>query len=406
MKTKHSVFLTFFIAVALYLIQSGTLEAQPKKNEFFAMDYNKSMAFIAGDESAAPFYISDRPVTNKEYILYLMWTNMVFGGSYPETLFEVLPGFNASAKPDENYNPFSDSASFRYYLDHSESYVSEYIFNPYYLNSAVIGISWEQANNYCRWLSDRYNEYSLITKKFLILDFNQQDESNFTTESYILRQYEGLVRNDPVFFTKKAGNGFKSLDYLLRPSFHLATRYELQTAYKQFSLVDCFCESTKDLEFLKPWFNTILPESKGYIYFDDSNESENFFWLHSDSIKEDIKLPEKISEWCLDSYTEKEEKSIPAVYRNLGYEIVKFLDPMNEANYDFYPQKDRFGKMPFIITGETKEREFEMIKGAINLKDTRKTFTPYIFDHKTGTVVNRNGDVFTCFRAAVNAIRK
>jgi hypothetical protein len=405
MKTNFSVFLTGFFVATFFFIQSGILEAQPKSKEYYGMDYSKSMVFIPGNELVAPFFISDNPVTNKEYILYLIWTSQTYNVYYPEVLFDALPGFNSSVKPDGNFSPFSDSASFNYYLNHSESYVSEYIFNPNYLNSAVIGISWEQANKYSHWLSDRYNEFSLINMKYLVFSLDQLAENNFQTESFILRQYEGVVRNQITFFMKKPENGFNSVDNLLRPSFHMATRYELQTATKQFKLVDCFCASTRDPEFLKPWNDFYLPEKKGYIYF---NSPDNYvpLGLSSGNTKSEIKLPDKISEWCFDSYIENEEKSIPDIYRSFGYDLVKFLDPSDEANRDFYPQKDRFGTVPFIITGENKEREFEMIKAPVNMKSAKKANPSYIFDHKTNTVLKRDGDIYTCFRVAVNAILK
>jgi hypothetical protein len=61
--------------------------------------------------------------------------------------------------------------------------------------------------------------------------------------------------------------------------------------------------------------------------------------------------------------------------------------------------------MPYLIIGENNNGEIEMVKGPLAPGNIDKKAIPYIFDFNTQTVVNRDGDRFTCFRYAVNAIK-
>jgi len=144
---------------------------------------------------------------------------------------------------------------------------------------------------------------------------------------------------------------------------------------------------------------------EGYLYFYNYS-NDQLLGLYSDNLYKMKNLPPKISEWCFDTYLEDEGKNLPDIYRMMGYNKIKFVDPLDEGNQDFYPSRDQFGRMPYIIIGENTDKEYEMIKAPVNLKKNRSINPAYIFDHNSGMVVNRNGDEYTCFRYAVNAIKK
>ncbi len=401
-----------FLSLCLTIVISlSSTYGQANEKDYLKMEYAKQMVFIPGDESISPYFISERPVTNKEYILYLVWLQSVFSQNQPEVLYNALPGFKGKTEPGETFLPFIDSASFHLYLRNSESFVSEYIFNHYYLNSAVVGINWEQANNYCQWLSDRYNEYALSDHKYIYITTDVIDEYNFTTESFIMGMYEGINRNYHNFEENESLVGFQYVNNIMRPSFHLATRYELQTANKYWELVDCLCASSKVPEFLKIFYEYYLPEKRDFIYSVTYGDEEAF-WIDSDLILDpdyilnEIDPSEKITEWCLDSYEEVEAHSIQGIYRKFGSKIINYLNPVIDQNLEDYISTDSIGKMPYIIIGENDKQEFEVVSRPANYKSLQKIATPYIFDHQTGTVVNSKGDIFTCFRFAVNAVKK
>jgi hypothetical protein len=415
MKTNHSSTFTVLMVLVVILFHSQIGVSQPKEKEFQKMDYSKWMVFIPGNDSIDPFFISTKPITNKEYILYLVWTEKVYV-SYPKAYLDNLPGLNDKARQYEYLRPFSDSVSFRYYLDNAESYVANYMFNPEYINYPVIGISWEQANKFCHWLSDRYNEYSLLNKNYLTIELYQRDADNFSTESFILGQYTGTINKPlPIFTNPKTAKGFDYMNYYLRPSFHLATRYELKMCSKMIlptvtkNLYNVFDKYSEDCcEFLKLFYENYLPKQKGYIYVDPEpyGKENKTYYLSSDKYYEGIKLPAKFSEWCLDSYVETEGYSIAGIYQKYGFELEYFQKIISIEDSYLAPRKDSLGLSPFIIIGENKNREIEMVKAPVGLKKSKKIATPYLYDNKSGTVVNRNCDIFTCFRYAVNVIRK
>jgi hypothetical protein len=428
MKLKRSIILTGMFLMTFLFVQAQISTVQPKQKDYYPMDYSRWALFMPGNDSVSPFYISTKPITNKEYILFLVWSERVYGEVYPQVFFDALPGLVDSVPRPELFDPFSDTVSFKFYLDNSESYVREYIFNSAYLDYPVIGISWEQANRFCRWLSDRYNEYCLIKIKHLYFNYDQMADNSFSTESIIFKQYEGYIGKKPHEFGKipNAG-GFNYYDYLLRPSFHLATSYELELCAKNElptitkSLYSAFEPySTQGSEFLQPFYDNFLPESKGSIFVVPYNSDSEPFFLSSDYSFSLTNFQKKLSEWCLDSYLPEKGRSLPEIYGNFGYDffsLSEFLTKrnaeyanMNELmcweNMDLIPMKDSLGILPLIIIGENKNREFELLSKTSAENTFIKNETYYLFENASKTKVNGKGDKFTCFRFAVNAIKK
>ncbi len=68
-----------------------------------------------------------------------------------------------------------------------------YFENPGYNNYPVVGVTWEQARDYCDWRTDRINEYILIQAKILKMDMGQTADNNFNTDAYLAGQYSGIV---------------------------------------------------------------------------------------------------------------------------------------------------------------------------------------------------------------------
>ncbi len=416
------IFFAITAFLQLSLVQQN-LNSQPLQKDYYSMQYADWMLFIPGNDEVKPFYISTKPVTNKEYILYLVWTERVYL-DYPQVLINALPGITKNTVFPENFNPFSDTASFNAYLDLSDSYVSDYMFNPAYLNYPVIGISWEQSYRFCTWLSDRYNEYSLIKNKHLIFYPDQIDDYCFTSESFLFGQYEGVVDN--VLERDNTFSGFKNVNYLMRPSFHLPSMSELQLCANSElptltkSLYYAFEPySVKGSEFLQLFYDFYLPEKKGFIYVAPMNENEPFY-LSSEKPYTDSYYKRKLPEWILDSYLPEQGKSTIEIYKDFGYtleslsaiqnknsvELSNLSEPMSYENLFFMPSKDSTGYMPVKILSESPNREFEILlkPEKENLRLNSESF--YLYDTAGKTIVNSKGETFTCFRFAVTALKK
>lgn len=122
------------------------------------------------------FYIDETEVTNVDYLEYLHWLKRVFGQDYPEVYQRALP----------------DTLVWRDQLAYNEPLIDMYLRHPSYHNYPVVGVSWIQATEYCKWRTDRVNELLLIEAGVISWDPDQKNENNFNTEAYLAGQYDGL----------------------------------------------------------------------------------------------------------------------------------------------------------------------------------------------------------------------
>jgi sulfatase modifying factor 1 len=160
------------------------------------------------------FYMDETEVRNVDYREYLYWISRVFI-DYPEVHKKALP----------------DTLVWRSPMAYNEPYVLYYFRHPAYNDYPVVGVDWLQANDYTAWRTDRVNEKILIDEGILELDPNQIGEENFNTESYLVGQYEGLVkRNLPSLDPNKETRRVKLEDGLLLPKYRLPTEAEWEFA--------------------------------------------------------------------------------------------------------------------------------------------------------------------------------
>ena len=101
-------------------------------------------------QTVSSFYMDETEVRNVDYLEYLFWVNRVYGQSYPEVYKKTLP----------------DTLVWRDKLGYNEPFVKQYLRHPAYKNYPVVGVSWQQATDYCAWRTDRVNERILIIMVF------------------------------------------------------------------------------------------------------------------------------------------------------------------------------------------------------------------------------------------------
>lgn len=125
--------------------------------------------------TVSSFFMDETEVANIHYLEYLYWLARTYGNDYPDIYQRALP----------------DTQCWRRPLSYNEPYVEKYLRHAAYREYPVVGISWEQANAYCKWRTDRVNELILIQKGYLKKNPFQVADNNFVTESYVAGQYEG-----------------------------------------------------------------------------------------------------------------------------------------------------------------------------------------------------------------------
>ncbi len=155
----------------LVLVEGGTF-TMGRVEQDVLYDWNNLPRRV----TVSSFYMDETEVRNVDYREYLYWLHRVFV-DYPDVYRKALP----------------DTLVWRRKLAYNEPQVLYYFRHPAYQEYPVVGVSWVQATNFCKWRTDRVNENILIQLGILLDDPNQQAENNFNTDAYLAGQYEGAV---------------------------------------------------------------------------------------------------------------------------------------------------------------------------------------------------------------------
>lgn len=134
-------------------------------------------------ELAPNAYFDQTEITNFHWGEYLFWTKRHFGADAKEYI-EMLPDTTVWTKLDGKYRAQED-----FYLTH-----------PAYRDYPVVGISYRQALDYCKWRSDRVMEYMLIKYGVIEWHVDAPADSVFTIEKYFNGAYYGVQPNPHFMF--------------------------------------------------------------------------------------------------------------------------------------------------------------------------------------------------------------
>ncbi len=156
----------------MVLIEGGTYTMGSVQDDVM-FDWNTTPV----KQQVRSFYMDEAEVTNREYVFYLQYLERVFPPS-DDTYRKIYQ----SALPD--------TLVWRNTLGFNELLTENYLRHPAYADYPVVGVSWIQATEYCKWRTDRVNE-GILMKKGILNPLFEMDSltveggNRFDTETYL-----------------------------------------------------------------------------------------------------------------------------------------------------------------------------------------------------------------------------
>ena len=193
----------------LQLIEGGTI-SMGLTDQDVTYEWNN----IPRRVTVSSFYMDETEVSNTAWREYMYFLKRVYV-SYPEIWRDALP----------------DTLVWREELAFNEPFVETYFRHPAYDDYPVVGVSWDQVQEYCQWRTDRVNYMLLVNRGVLNPNtVDEKDMETFNTKSYLYGKYQGNVRKNLPDLATGGERPVRFEDGILVPNYRLPTEAEWEYA--------------------------------------------------------------------------------------------------------------------------------------------------------------------------------
>lgn len=175
--------------------------------------------------TVSSFFMDQYEVRNVDWREYTHWMQLVFGRVAPELVQKAQPNVKI----------------WREELAYNEPYLQNYFTSPAYNDYPIVGITWEQAMEYCSWRTDRVNEQALINAGIIakpnygsLANLSKDSIVNnfvFNTQKYVYQDaYQPALGANPKKDLYGANRKVDFTDGVLFSDFRLPTEAEWEFA--------------------------------------------------------------------------------------------------------------------------------------------------------------------------------
>jgi formylglycine-generating enzyme len=176
------------IPMGMVAIEGGTFTIG-EKGEYVTAPHNNKPRRITVNS----FYMDETEIRNVDWREYTNWMKVVFGKTAPKLVQKTQP----------------DITVWREELAYNEPYLENYFTHPAFDQYPVVGVTWEQAMDYCTWRTDRVNELALVDAGIILPpDFSKLEKQEnhdsiantfvFNTQKYLTQSaYQPAAGKNP-----------------------------------------------------------------------------------------------------------------------------------------------------------------------------------------------------------------
>lgn len=169
--------------------------------------------------SVNPFFMDKYEVSIRDWREYTNWLKLVYSKTAPDIITRAMPHEEA----------FFQDITFK------DPFLKNYFTHPAFDNYPVVGISWEQAIDYCTWRTDRVNELVLIQSGIIPApDFKAIEEATSldTIQNHLVFSTQKFLEkgNYLVSDFEQSKSHLDVLSGMMFPNFRLPTEDEWEFA--------------------------------------------------------------------------------------------------------------------------------------------------------------------------------